>query len=60
MNHNGDYIVKNINRKLLLLAGLCARIPDKKGQEKAGKLIEEIEDNDLPELVKSLSNGEKS
>jgi len=52
-----NYIQRDVNRKLTLLAGLCARIPSKKAQKKAGKLIAEIEDSDLPKLVEFIKNA---
>jgi len=46
-----------MNRKLTLLAGLCARIPSKKAQKKAGELIADIEERDLPKLLEFIKNG---
>ena len=45
-----DHIVKDANRKLLLLAGYCVHIPDKTIRRKAGEIIEEIQDADIPNL----------
>lgn len=60
MDGSADYIVKNINRKLLLLAGYCVYIDNKAIQQKAGEIIAEIQDTDLPLLQRIIENVKKT
>jgi hypothetical protein len=61
MDGSPDYIQKEVNRKLTMLAIYCLDIPSPKKRSKAGQILEEIEMEDLPNLVKKLkANGKKN